>query len=81
MAELWTDYIWPLIIIVYCAIKLSPLLLILALSTRLTARATRLQRWLVRVLTRYGPKVVRSLLVVVGVGLVTDALIHHSALW
>jgi cytochrome c biogenesis protein CcdA len=73
--------IWPVIIIVYCAIKLSPLLLILALSTRLTARAMRLQRWLVRVLTRYGPKIVRSLLVVVGVGLVTDAVIHHSALW
>ena len=73
--------IWPLIVIVYCAITLWPLLAILALSTRRTPRAKRIQRGIVRVLTRYGPITVRIIFLVVGVGLVVDALMHHSALW
>ena len=73
--------IWPLIVIVYCAITLWPLLVILALSTRRTARAKRIQRGIVRVLTRYGPITVRIIFLVVGVGLAVDALMHHSALW
>jgi cytochrome c biogenesis protein CcdA len=73
--------IWPLIIIGYWAIALSPPLLILALSMKRSVRARRIQRWLVRVLTRYGPISVRLLFLVFGVGLVTDALVKHSALW
>jgi cytochrome c biogenesis protein CcdA len=69
--------IWPVIVIVYCAIALLWPLLILALSTRRTSRAQRVQRWLVRVLTRYGPMSVRILFLVVGVALVSDALIHY----
>jgi cytochrome c biogenesis protein CcdA len=73
--------IWPVMVIVYCALALVPSLLVLALSTRRSTRARRIQRWLVRVLTRYGPISVRILFLVGGVALVTDALLHHSALW
>jgi cytochrome c biogenesis protein CcdA len=73
--------IWPVIVIVYCAIVLMPSLLVLALSMRRSTRARRIQRWLVRVLTRYGPISVRILFLVVGVALIADALIHHTALW
>jgi hypothetical protein len=72
---------WPVIVIVYCAVALVPPLLVLALSTRRSARTRRIQRRLVRVLTRYGPISVRILFLVAGVALATDALIHHSALW
>lgn len=73
--------IWPLIILVYWAIALSPPLLILALSMRRSMRARRIQRRVVRGLTRYGPISVRLLFLVFGVGLVADALVNHSALW
>lgn len=73
--------IWPLMIFTYWAIALSPSLMILALSTRRTTQAKRIQRWLVRVLTRYGPIAVRIIFLAVGVGLVVNALIHYSALW
>jgi cytochrome c biogenesis protein CcdA len=72
---------WPLIVITYCAVVLSPLLVILALSTRRTPRAMRVHRRLVRVLTRYGPISVRILFLVFGVGLVTNALMHYKGLW
>jgi hypothetical protein len=48
---------------------------------RRTVRAARIQRALVRALTRYGPLSVRLLFLVFGVGLVADALVNHSALW
>jgi cytochrome c biogenesis protein CcdA len=73
--------VWPVLIYVYCAIALSPSLLILALAMRRTVRAARIQRGLVRALTRYGPLAVRLLFLVFGVGLVADALVNHSALW
>jgi cytochrome c biogenesis protein CcdA len=73
--------LWPLMIYAYWAIALSPPLIILALSTRRTARAKRIQRRLVRGLTRYGPLAVRIIFLVVGVGLVVNALMHHHALW
>lgn len=73
--------IWPLAIIIYWAIALSPPLLILALSMRRTMRAKRIQRSIVRALTRYGPLAVRLLFLVFGIGLVADALVNHSALW
>jgi Sap, sulfolipid-1-addressing protein len=73
--------IWPGIIVCYWAIALSPSLLILGLSMRRTVRAARIQRALVRALTRYGPLSVRLLFLVFGVGLVADALVNHSALW
>lgn len=72
---------WPLIVIAYCTIVLLPSLLILLLSTRRTKRAQRIQRWLVRNITRYGPLAVRILFLVVGVALVADAVIHYDALW
>lgn len=73
--------LWPLIILVYWAIALSPPLLILALSMRRTMRAKRIQRAIVRALTRYGPMSVRLLFLVFGTGLIADALVNHSALW
>lgn len=73
--------LWPLAIIVYWAIALSPPMLILALSMRKTMRAKRIQRRIVRALTRYGPLSVRLLFLVFGVGLIADALVNHSALW
>ena len=73
--------IWPLLVIVYRVITVLPLLVILALSTRRTARAKRAQRWIVRVLTRYGPMTVRIIFLVIGVGLVVDAAAHYGALW
>jgi hypothetical protein len=72
---------WPVMIVGYWAIALSPSLLILGLSMRRTIRAARIQRALVRALTRYGPLSVRLLFLVFGVGLVADALVNHSALW
>jgi cytochrome c biogenesis protein CcdA len=73
--------LWPLVIIAYWAIALSPPLAILALSMRRTMRAKRIQRRIVRALTRYGPISVRLLFLVFGVGLIADALVNHSALW
>lgn len=73
--------VWPLIVYAYCTIALLPSLLVVGLSTRRTKRAQRIQRWLVRVITRYGPISVRILFLVAGVALVVDALIHHNALW
>ncbi|HET9891019.1 MAG TPA: GAP family protein [Mycobacterium sp.] len=73
--------LWPLAIIVYWAIALSPPLPILALSMRKTMRAKRIQRGIVRALTRYGPMSVRLLFLVFGTGLIADALVNHSALW
>jgi len=72
---------WPLIVVVYCAIALTPSLVVLTLATRRTARAQRMQRRIVRTLTRYGPMSVRVLFLVVGIALVSDALIHHHAIW
>jgi cytochrome c biogenesis protein CcdA len=73
--------LWPLIVIAYCTIALLPSLLLVGLSTRRTKRAQRIQRSLVRVITRYGPMSVRILFLVAGSALVVDALIHHNALW
>lgn len=73
--------IWPLFVIAYCASTLTPSLVILGLSTRGTTRARRIQRWIVRILTRYGPIAVRTIFLAVGVGLVVDALMHYRVLW
>ncbi|OBB79849.1 hypothetical protein A5760_20110 [Mycobacterium colombiense] len=73
--------LWPLVIIAYWAIALSPPLVILGLSMRKTMRAKRIQRAIVRALTRYGPMSVRLLFLVFGTGLIADALVNHSALW
>lgn len=72
---------WPLIVIAYCALALVPPLLILALATRRTMRARRVYRSIVRVVSRYGPIVVRALFLVIGIVLVSDALLHHRELW
>jgi cytochrome c biogenesis protein CcdA len=72
---------WPVLVLAYCAIALLPCLLVLGLSTSRRPRADRIQRWLVRSLTRYGPMAVRVLFVIAGVVLVADALIHRHELW
>jgi hypothetical protein len=74
-------HFWPLLIIAYWTIALSPLLIVLILSTRKTARAKRIQRRIVRGLTRYGPMTLRTIFLVGGVVLVAHALAHRSALW
>lgn len=73
--------LWPLLIVAYCALALTPSLLVLTLATRRSQRAQRIQRRIVRTLTRYGPISVRVLFLVVGVVLVADALIHRHYLW
>lgn len=71
---------WPVLVLAYCALALLPCIVVLALSTSRSRRADRMQRALVRTLTRYGPIGVRILFVVAGVALVADALIHRRAL-
>ncbi len=73
--------VWPVIVIAYCACAIVPALLVLGLSVRKTMRARHLQRRLVRVLFKYGPIVVRSLFLAVGLVLVGDALWHYAELW
>jgi cytochrome c biogenesis protein CcdA len=72
---------WPLAIVIYWLIALSPPLLILALSMQRSVRARRVQRRLIRGVTRYGPLSVRLLFLAFGVGLVADALVNRSRLW
>lgn len=72
---------WPAIVMVYCALALTPSLLVLVLSTQRTIGARRVQRNVVRVTTRYGPKTVRILFLGVGVVLVVGALLNYRALW
>jgi cytochrome c biogenesis protein CcdA len=72
---------WPFLVIAYCALALTPAMLLLALSVRKTMTARRLQHRLIRVINRYAPLAVRVLFTVVGVVLVGDALVHHDALW
>ncbi|TPG25537.1 GAP family protein [Mycolicibacterium hodleri] len=73
--------LWPLIVIVYCALALLPSLLVLVLSTQRTIRARHVQRNIVRVTTRYGPITVRILFLGIGVVLVVGALLNYRALW
>ena len=72
--------IWPLIVVAYCIIELLPPLLVLFLATRRAARARRIQRGLVRVITRSGPIWVRALCLATGAVLVVDALLHSRSL-
>jgi len=71
---------WPLIVLAYCAIELWPPLLVVFLANRRTVRAQRVQRRVVRVITRVGPKCVRALCLAAGVALVIDSLLHSRYL-
>ncbi|CAN5281249.1 GAP family protein [soil metagenome] len=73
--------LWPLIVVGYCMMAVLPCASVLALSTIKDRRAQRAQRWVVRNVTRYGPIGVRMLFLVAGVALISDAVIHRSALW
>ena len=72
---------WPAILLVYCALALVPSLLVLALSTQRTIRSRRVQRNIVRAMTRFGPVTVRILFLGIGVVLVVGALINYRELW
>lgn len=72
---------WPAILLVYCALALVPSLLVLALSTQRTIRSRRVQRNIVRAMTRFGPVTVRILFLAIGVVLVVGALINFRELW
>ena len=74
-------FIWPLIVIAYCAVELLPPLLVLFLATRRTAKARRVQGALVRAITRYGPLWVRALCLAAGAALICDAFLHGRNLW
>jgi hypothetical protein len=78
--SIWSA-LWPVIVVAYCTIELSPPLLMLFLASRRTTRAQRAQRGLVGVITRYGPKWVRALCLAAGAALVFDALLHSRNLW
>ncbi|MFI6046128.1 GAP family protein [Nocardia sp. NPDC051321] len=73
--------LWPLMVVAYCALALLPPLLVLLLSLRQTARARRVYRVVVRILTRYVPSALRVLFVVFGTVLVLHALVHFRYLW
>jgi hypothetical protein len=68
-------------VVVYCALALAPSLLVLALSTRRTMRSRRVQRNVVRAMTRFGHITVRVLFLGAGVVLVAGALWNYRALW
>jgi cytochrome c biogenesis protein CcdA len=72
---------WPAIVFVYCGLAAVPSLLVLALSTQRTIRSRRVQRNVVRVMTRFGTTTVRVLFLGVGVVLVVGALVNYRALW
>jgi cytochrome c biogenesis protein CcdA len=72
---------WPAILLVYCALALVPSLLVLALSTQRTIRSRRVQRNIVRAMTRFGPVTVRILFLAIGVVLIVGALINYRELW
>ncbi|WP_205873883.1 GAP family protein [Mycobacterium camsae] len=74
-------WFWPLLVIGYCAVELAPPVLVLLLATRPTPRAQRVQRTVTRVITRYGPRLVRAMCVVAGAALVADAFRHSQHLW
>jgi cytochrome c biogenesis protein CcdA len=71
---------WPVIVVVYCALAVMPSLLVLALSTRRTAASRRVQRNVVRALTKYGPGTVRILFGGIGIVLVVGALLNYRSL-
>lgn len=73
--------LWPVIVLVYCAVAMLPSLVILGLSTQRTIRARRVQRTIVRAVTRRGPMVVRILFLILGSALVVGALLNYRALW
>ncbi len=73
--------LWPVIVLAYCAVALLPSLTVLALSTKRTSRARRVQRAIVRGTTRYGPVTVRILFSGIGFALVVGALINYRVLW
>ncbi|MGW4367064.1 GAP family protein [Nocardia takedensis] len=73
--------LWPLIILVYCALALIPPLLVLSLSVRRTPRARRVYRTIVRVFIRVGPLSIRILFGLFGLALVIDAVRHARSLW
>lgn len=75
------DAVWPAVIVVYCAVALIPSMLVLGLSTVRTIRSRRIQHRIVRALTRFGPPVVRTLFLVLGVALVVGALVNYRVLW
>lgn len=72
---------WPAILVVYCALALLPSLLVLALSTQRTIRSRRVQRNIVRAMTRFGPVTVRALFLAIGIVLIVGALINYRELW
>ncbi|MUM19576.1 hypothetical protein FZI91_21050 [Mycobacterium sp. CBMA271] len=72
---------WPLLVVGYGLLAVLPSLLILALSTRRSSRAQRVQRGLVRTVTRYGPTAIRVIFLGLGTIMIASALIHHDALW
>lgn len=71
---------WPAIVVGYCLLALLPSILVLTLAMVRTVRARRIQRTIVRAMTRYGPPVVRVLFAVVGTVLVVGALLHWREL-
>ena len=74
-------FAWPVLVLAYCAVALSFSVFVLALSTVRTIRARRVQRHLVRAITRFGPPVVRALFGIIGVVLVVGALLNYRVLF
>lgn len=72
---------WPALVIGYCAIALAPSMVVLGLSTQRSVRSRRVQRRVVRAMTRYGPTTVRVLFLGVGVVLVVGAMLNYRAMW
>ncbi|MEU9807048.1 GAP family protein [Mycobacterium sp. NPDC050853] len=72
---------WLLLVVGYGVIATLPSLLILVLSTRRSPDARRVQRALVRTVTRHGPIAIRIIFLCLGAVLIANALVHHNAMW
>lgn len=72
---------WPLIVIAYCVLALLPPLLVLGMSMGRSRASRRRYRRVVRVLTRYGPTLVRVVFALIGLALTVDVIVNHEHLW
>jgi cytochrome c biogenesis protein CcdA len=72
---------WPFIVIAYCMLALVPCMILVGLSTSQNKRAVRVQRLLVRAVTRYAPMGMRVLFLVVGIALLADVIVHRGQWW
>ena len=72
---------WPMIVVAYCVLALIPPLVVLVMSMGSSRAARRRYRRVVRVLTKFGPAVVRIVFGIIGCALLLDVIVNRSYLW